>query len=171
MTGWHLIAGYLLIGVMYLIGSFVAQVVGSLSRPPLEGHLDVRFKLRRLERWFVSSAILLVPIAITYAGHASHYYDNRLDRLERTNTMLIMYVIIALAWIIKLQLQINKISDQNNDCSHAISCGVNSDARSYIRKLNDSSQLVVPSVPKNLFWTTASKQFRRCHSKPSSLIE
>ena len=112
MTGWHLIAGYSLIGVLYLIGSFTAQIVGSLSRPPLDGHLDIRFKLRRFEQWFVSSAILLVPIAIANALHASRYYENR---LERTNTMLIMYVIIALAWIIKLQLQINKISDQNND--------------------------------------------------------
>lgn len=101
-----------MIGVIYLIGSIAAQGVGSLSRPPIEGHLDIKFKLGRFGRWFVASAILVAPIAIAYAGKSSTYYA---DRLERTNSMLIMYVVIALVWIIKLQLQVNKIINRDEN--------------------------------------------------------
>jgi len=111
MTGWHLIAGYSLIGVVYFVVTIAGQLIGSLSRPPIEGHLDVNIRFGRLGRWFVISAMLVAPFAIAYAGEWSNDYR---AKLERTNNVLSMYMGIALFWIIKLQLQISKIINRND---------------------------------------------------------
>jgi hypothetical protein len=111
MTSWHLIAGYSLIGGVYLVLSIAAQVVGSLGRPPNKGHLDVNIQFSRFGLCFVASAILLAPIAIAYTGKTT--YD--IDQMRRANNMLSMYLVIAFAWIIKLQLQFNKLGNRNDN--------------------------------------------------------
>jgi len=111
MTGWHLIAGYSLIAGVYLVVSIVIQVVVSLGRPASNGHLDVNIQFSRFGRWFVASAILLGPIVIGYAEKSTIYYD----KTDRTINMLAMYMVIALAWNLKLQLQINKIESSNKN--------------------------------------------------------
>lgn len=105
MTGWHLFAGYVLVGFGYFVLSIGSQTIGSMSRPPVDGHLDVRIRFGLLEWCYIVSVVLIFPWVIAYAGDSSRGYGP--DRLQREMMVLGLYVMIAVGWIIKLQLQLN----------------------------------------------------------------
>ena len=113
MTIGYYIGVYSSLGVLYLLGSWIMQLLASAGGPAEKGYLDVQFKLRTLEKCFIGSAILLIPFA-NYLIEQTNSYSHS-HRLESANTMLGLYVVIALIWIIKLQTQINKIIRQNSD--------------------------------------------------------
>lgn len=109
MTGSQLVAGYALVGVGYIFWSFAVQSIGAMNRPPVDGHLDINIKFRRLEWWYVLSIILVIPFAIVYSGEPSRDY---IDQLNRANYVLSLFVVLALVWIVKLQLQLNKLTNR-----------------------------------------------------------
>lgn len=111
MTAWHLFAGYSLVGVGYILLSSAVRIIGSTSRPPIDGHLDVRVKLGPFEWWYVLSVILITPWVIAYSGEKPSY---RSDSVELSVGVLYMYFFIALVWIIKLQRQLNAIVDRKD---------------------------------------------------------
>lgn len=110
MTVWHFFAGYSLAGVGYLILASLGKSIAAFVRPPsADGYLDVKLRFGTLSRWFIVSAVLISPVVVAYAGDLSADYR---DALQRSNTMLLMYVAIAMVWIVKLQLQLNTLCDR-----------------------------------------------------------
>lgn len=98
-------------GVGYILLSSAVRIIGSTSRPPIDGHLDVRVKLGPCEWWYVLSVILITPWVIAFSGEELTY---RSELTERLISVLFMYLVIALVWIIKLQRQINAIVDRKD---------------------------------------------------------
>ena len=95
MALWYLAAGYLAIASLFILGTFLAQLVEGMGRPPVHGHLDIRFKLGKPGKWTLISFLPVAPFVLAF------WIEWPLIKsafVERVIWMLLMYGGIILIW-------------------------------------------------------------------------
>ena len=113
LTLWHCLVGYLILAVTVIVITLIGQVLGALSRPPSpKGHFDVNVKWNKLSTFFVLSSFLVLPVVIAFDGSSLRDLD---DRFQSTHTLIFLYGAIAFIWIVKMQIQINRLSQKLSD--------------------------------------------------------
>lgn len=99
---WYFFAWYAGIAALYFFTTVAVQLIQSLSKPPVDGHLQPKVYIGQLGYCFIMSAIFVLPYLYVYYGRNSHY--------EPSIELLAWYLVIAFLWILKLQLQLNRLS-------------------------------------------------------------
>lgn len=113
LTLWHYLVGYLILAVAMILLTMCVQVLGAIGRPPSpNGHLDVNVKWNKLSTFFVLSSFLILPVVIAFDGSSFRDVD---DRFQSTHTLIFLYGAIAFIWIVKMQIQINRLSQKLGD--------------------------------------------------------
>ena len=113
LTLWHYLAGYLILAVAVIVLTVTGQVLGALSRPPSpKGHFDVNVKWNKVSTFFILSSFLILPFVIVFDGSGIRDVDKR---LQSTHTLIFLYGTMAFIWIVKMQIQINRMSQRLND--------------------------------------------------------
>lgn len=99
MALWLFLASYSLVGIGYWMVTMGIRIAGAFGRPATnEGHLDVKIHCGGLGGWFVVSALFVVPAVVAY---------------ERPQTLGLLYSAMAIVWLIRLQVQVNRLHDRD----------------------------------------------------------
>lgn len=103
---WYFFAWYAGIAAFYFFTTVAVQLIRSLSKPPVDGHLQPKVQIGKISYCFILSAIFVLPyVYVCFDGYSGH---------ESSMELLAWYLAIAFLWILKLQLQLNRLSKKSS---------------------------------------------------------
>lgn len=101
---WYLFTCYAGIAALYFCTTVAIQLIRSLSKPPVDGHLHPKVQLGTLGYFFIVSAILVLPYVYVY-------FDGDFDNASSVE-LLTWYLVVAFLWILRLQWRLDRLSKQ-----------------------------------------------------------